>query len=157
MTQPRTDHELSTSDMVAATEGPRPTAAARAQELRDQQSQAQMVSASQAEATRQRPDGRSGGPDGSAHNEAPLVPVEQAEPYRSRWEEIQTGFVDEPRQAVEQADHLVAEVIKRVAEVFADERSKLEGQWSRGDQVDTEQLRVALKRYRTFFERLLSA
>jgi hypothetical protein len=87
----------------------------------------------------------------------PLVPAELADSYRSRWEGIQTGFVDEPRQAVEQADHLVAEVIKRVAEVFADERGKLESQWSRGDQVDTEQLRVALKRYCSFFERLLSA
>jgi hypothetical protein len=92
-----------------------------------------------------------------AGRSTPLLPPEQAESYRSRWEDIQTGFVDEPRQAVEQADHLVAEVIKRVAEVFADERGKLEGQWSRGDQVDTEQLRVGLTRYRSFFERLLVA
>jgi len=88
---------------------------------------------------------------------APLLANEQAGTYRSQWESIQTGFVDEPRQAVEHADHLVAEVIKRIAEVFADERSKLEEQWSRGNEVDTEDLRVALKRYRSFFERLLSA
>jgi glutathione S-transferase len=75
---------------------------------------------------------------------------------RSRWDAVQTGFVDEPRQAVEQADQLVAEAMKRLAETFASERSNLEGQWSRGDQVSTEDLRMALRRYRTFFERLLS-
>jgi len=87
----------------------------------------------------------------------PLVPASQAEDYRTRWGSIQTGFVDEPRKAVEQADGLVAEVIQRVADVFAEERSKLEAQWSRGDEADTEDLRMALRRYRSFFERLLSA
>jgi hypothetical protein len=76
--------------------------------------------------------------------------------YRTRWSEIQTGFVDEPRHAVEQADSLVAEVMQRLAETFANERAKLEGQWSRGDNVSTEDLRVALQRYRSFFDRLLS-
>ena len=75
---------------------------------------------------------------------------------RSRWSEIQTGFVDEPRKAVEQADVLVASAMKRLAEVFADERSRLEQHWDRGDNVSTEDLRVALQRYRTFFHRLLS-
>ena len=79
-----------------------------------------------------------------------------AERYRSRWTEIQTGFVDDPRHTVEQADGLVAEVMKRLAEVFADERSGLEQQWSRGEDVDTESLRVALRRYRSFFDRLLA-
>ena len=74
----------------------------------------------------------------------------------SRWDSIQTGFVDEPRKAVEQADNLVASAMKRLAEVFAEERSKLEKQWDRGDNVSTEDLRVALQRYRTFFQRLLS-
>jgi hypothetical protein len=87
----------------------------------------------------------------------PLMPGEQAADYHRRWEAIQAGFVDEPRQAVERADQLVAEVIKRIAEVFAQERGQLEGQWSRGDRVDTEALRLALRRYRSFFERLLSA
>lgn len=93
----------------------------------------------------------------AAGKTASLLPGDQADGYRSRWEEIQTGFVDEPRHAVERADQLVAEVIKRIAEIFADERGKLEGQWSRGGEVDTEALRVALTRYRAFFERLLSA
>ena len=85
-----------------------------------------------------------------------LFPANQAQDFRTRWESIQTGFVDEPRQAVEQADALVAETIKRLAEVFAEERTKLEGQWDRGDDVSTEDLRMALRRYRSFFDRLLS-
>jgi hypothetical protein len=69
---------------------------------------------------------------------------------------VQTSFVDEPRRAVERADELVAEVIKRLADSFAQERSRLEGQWGRGDNVSTEDLRVALQRYRAFFDRLLN-
>jgi len=75
---------------------------------------------------------------------------------RKRWFDIQTAFVDEPRKAVEHADSLVAEVMKRLAEMFASERAALERQWDRGDNVTTEDLRVALQRYRTFFDRLLS-
>jgi hypothetical protein len=86
----------------------------------------------------------------------PLFPENEATSFRNRWNEIQTAFVDEPRRAVEQGDALVADVIKRVASSFAEERSKLEGQWGRGDNVSTEDLRVALQRYRTFFDRLLS-
>ena len=86
----------------------------------------------------------------------PLFPENEATNFRNRWTEIQAAFVDEPRRAVEQADTLVAEVIKRLASSFADERSKLEGQWGRGDNVSTEDLRVALQRYRAFFDRLLS-
>jgi hypothetical protein len=86
----------------------------------------------------------------------PLFPTGEAEGFRSRWTEVQTGFVDEPRSAVEQADGLVADMMKRLAQVFADERAKLEEQWSRGDDISTEDLRVALRRYRSFFDRLLS-
>ena len=86
----------------------------------------------------------------------PLFPENEATNFRNRWTEIQAAFVDEPRRAVEQADALVADVIKRLASSFADERSKLEGQWGRGDNVSTEDLRVALQRYRAFFDRLLS-
>lgn len=86
----------------------------------------------------------------------PLFPNNELEGLRKRWSEIQTAFVDEPRKAVEQADNLVASAMKRLAEVFADERSKLEKQWDRGDSVSTEDLRIALQRYRTFFQRLLS-
>jgi hypothetical protein len=76
--------------------------------------------------------------------------------FRSRWEKIQIGFVDEPRKAVEQADELVANAIKRLAEVFAAERQKLESEWDKTDNVSTEDLRIALRRYRSFFDRLLS-
>ena len=87
---------------------------------------------------------------------AHLFPGEELQGLRTRWKEIQTGFVDEPRKAVEQADGLVASAMKRLAEVFAEERAGLEKQWDRGESVSTEDLRVALQRYRTFFERLLS-
>jgi hypothetical protein len=76
--------------------------------------------------------------------------------FRTRWDAIQTGFVDQPRAAVEQADALVDEMLKRLTEGFGAERSKLESHWIRGQDVSTEDLRVALKRYRSFFERLLS-
>jgi hypothetical protein len=85
-----------------------------------------------------------------------LFPTEETSGYRSRWEGIQTGFVDEPRAAVEQADALVSQVVTRLSEVFSRERQTLEQQWGRGDNVSTEDLRVALKRYRAFFDRLLS-
>ena len=75
--------------------------------------------------------------------------------FRSRWSTIQAGFVDEPRRTVEDADKLVASVMQRLAEGFATERSGLEKQWDRGDNVSTEDLRVALQRYRSFFDRLL--
>ena len=85
-----------------------------------------------------------------------LLATDEMDAFRAHWDSIQTGFVDEPRRSVEQADTLVAEVMKRLAETFANERANLEGQWSRGDDVSTEDLRVALQRYRSFFDRLLS-
>jgi hypothetical protein len=75
---------------------------------------------------------------------------------RGAWDEVQVGFVDEPRRSVESADHLVASTMKRLAEIFAEERQRLESQWDRGDDVSTEDLRLALQRYRSFFTRLLS-
>ena len=86
----------------------------------------------------------------------PLFADDESTRLRTRWEQIQTGFVDEPRHAVEQADELVAQVMKRLAQVFSDERGQLEAQWTRGDDVSTEDLRIALRRYRSFFDRLLS-
>lgn len=86
----------------------------------------------------------------------PLFDQSEAQDLRTRWSDIQGAFVDEPRKAVEQADSLVASAMKRLAEMFAQERQKLEGQWDRGDNISTEDLRVALQRYRSFFTRLLS-
>jgi len=92
----------------------------------------------------------------TASSAAPLFAPDAAENFRARWGDVQAGFVDEPRGAVQQADSLVAEVMKGLAETFANERTNLEGQWSRGDDVSTEDLRLALQRYRSFFDRLLS-
>ena len=89
-------------------------------------------------------------------HQAPLFAGNQADDFRTRWGDVQAGFVDEPRQAVQQADALVAEVMQRLAQVFADERAKLEQQWDRGGDTDTEALRQALRRYRSFFDRLLA-
>ena len=86
---------------------------------------------------------------------SPLLPSEVIDDFRSRWTDIQAGFVDTPRDAVEQADELVASAIKRLAESFSEERSRLEAQWSRDGDVSTEDLRIALQRYRSFFQRLL--
>jgi hypothetical protein len=91
----------------------------------------------------------------SSRNDA-LFPGSESQAFQGRWSEIQTSFVDEPRRAVEQADSLVAEVMQRLAQVFAEERSTLEKQWDRGEDSDTEALRQALRRYRSFFDRLLS-
>jgi hypothetical protein len=87
----------------------------------------------------------------------PLLPADQAERYKNRWEQIQASFVDQPREAVEQADGLVADLMQRLASGFSEEREQLENQWDSGDDVSTEDLRVALTRYRSFFGRLLSA
>jgi hypothetical protein len=93
---------------------------------------------------------------GAQEPNLPLFAQSDTQDFRSRWEKIQIGFVDEPRTAVVQADELVANAIKRLAEVFATERHKLETEWDKTDNLSTEDLRVALRRYRSFFDRLLS-
>jgi hypothetical protein len=87
---------------------------------------------------------------------APLFEQSALQDFRSRWGAIQTWFVDNPGGAVKQADELVAAVMKRLAEVFADERANLEQEWSERNDVSTEDLRLAIRRYRSFFDRLLS-
>ncbi len=86
----------------------------------------------------------------------PLLPADFVQDLRTRWDHVQTGFVDEPRSSVQQADELVALAIKRLAESFAAARQNLEQQWARGEDVSTEDLRIALQRYRSFFQRLLA-
>ncbi len=86
----------------------------------------------------------------------PLFSPHEAQEFRARWDTIQGTFVDEPRWAVEQADRLVAGTMARLAEVFAEERAKLERQWESKNSVSTEDLRLSLRRYRSFFGRLLS-
>ena len=87
---------------------------------------------------------------------APLFLAEAAEDFRSRWDAVQIGFVDDPKQAVQRADELVAQVMKNLAETFSNERANIEGQFKESDDATTEHLRVALRRYRSFFQRLLS-
>jgi hypothetical protein len=86
----------------------------------------------------------------------PLFASDQSDRFTTRWQEIQTSFVDQPRDAVAEADTLVADLMQRLAASFSQERERLEAQWDRGDDVSTEELRVALTRYRSFFDRLLS-
>lgn len=86
-----------------------------------------------------------------------LLPDDQNAQLKNRWNEIQAEFVDRPQESVEEADALVADLMERVAHGLASQRKQLEKQWAAGDDVDTEDLRVALKRYRTFFDRLLKA
>jgi hypothetical protein len=90
------------------------------------------------------------------NNSGALFHEDELRDFRARWDQVQTSFVDEPRHAVEQADTLVATVVKHIAEQFAEERAKLEKQWDRGDNVSTEDLRQGFKRYRAFFDRLLA-
>ena len=131
-----TDRKLSTTDIAAAAERPA-AAAANPPAVRDE---------------------RPAEPQPEPRHEAraALFPDDEAHAFRTRWEAIQTGFVDEPRTAVSEADALVAHVVTRVAEVFSRERTGLEQQWGRGDKISTEDLRVTLQRYRAFFDRLLS-
>jgi len=87
---------------------------------------------------------------------AALFPPQVAQEFRQRWDQVQIGFVDDPRRAVQQADELVAHVMKSLATTFADQRSRLEAGLGREGDPNTEDLRVALRGYRSFFQRLLS-
>jgi hypothetical protein len=112
----------------------------RAEERREERQMAQAGAA--ADAVEERP--------------SPLFHDQELTGYRTRWSGIQTGFVDEPRRAVEEADALVSELTTRLAQSFADERKHLEERWGRAENVSTEDLRQAMRRYRSFFERLLT-
>jgi hypothetical protein len=95
------------------------------------------------------------GTGGQPH--AQLLEDQELQAIRGQWKDIQAEFVDEPRKAVQQADALVAELMQRLAQMFATEREGLESRWAGGDDVSTEDLRRGLRRYRSFFERLLVA
>ena len=86
---------------------------------------------------------------------APLLADQESEHFRTRWNEVQGEFVDDPRAAVQKADALVSEVVGQITRMFTDERSTLEGQWKQGSDVSTEDLRKALQHYRSFFNRLV--
>ncbi len=88
---------------------------------------------------------------------AQLLEDQELQGILVQWKEIQAEFVDEPRKAVQEADALVAELMQRLAQMFAGEREQLESRWAGGDDVSTEDLRRGLRRYHSFFERLLAA
>jgi hypothetical protein len=94
----------------------------------------------------------------SAQEDAPeLLTGEDEAGFRTRWQEIQNRFVDDPREAVHDADGLVADVMQTLAATFSQHKQDLEAQWSQGEEADTEDLRLALRKYRSFFNRLLSS
>ena len=94
--------------------------------------------------------------NGASMNE-PLLSADDGEGFKQRWDQIQVRFVDEPQASVKQADDLVQELMQRLADNFAQERSRLDQQWERGEEASTEDLRTALQQYRSFFRRLLVA
>jgi hypothetical protein len=130
------ERTLSTADLAAA--GRRPP------DMADDDGRDEQIHEEQIEATRE------------SERLDPLFPPDRAETYRSHWAAIQSGFVDDPRRAARQGDELVAEVMTNLAESFAREREQLDRQLSQSGEASTETLRVALRRYRSFFERLLS-
>ena len=87
----------------------------------------------------------------------PLFESADRDKFGESWTSVQAAFVDDPRNAVKEADTLVAELMQQLAETFSAERSRLESQWDSDEDVSTEDLRIALQRYRSFFDRLLSA
>lgn len=143
----REEQGLSTADLAATAEQQRSVQGGEPEPVAEERVPAEADAASPVPTS---------GPPMAEASATPLLSSDDVQGFRSRWDTIQTGFVDEPRRSVEQADQLVAEAIKRLAEGFAAERDKLEAQWDRGDDISTEDLRVALQRYRAFFDRLLS-
>ena len=142
---------LSTADFAAAAEQ------REREPARDAQDPRQMDLRAEADRVEDRPGGGMPMDNSAQHAQderlAPLFLPQIAEKFRARWDEVQIGFVDNPTEAVKKADELVAQVMKSLAETFADERANIEGQL---DERDTEHQRVALRRYRSFFQRLLS-
>jgi hypothetical protein len=136
------EQRLTTSDMAAAAQPRSAEQGTRSEHVEGEERRVESPAAGQAQQ--------------ASAQAAPLFSPDEAQGLRTRWDAVQTAFVDEPRRAVEQADELVAQLMKRLAEIFAAERTNLESQWGRGDNVSTEDLRVALQRYRSFFDRLLS-
>jgi hypothetical protein len=140
----QSEERLSTAELAAAAEQQRSAPAAES------------GGSTTVIAPESRPVQRGQADESPAERQEPLFDSSRAETLRGRWTDIQAGFVDEPRRAVEQADSLVAEVMQQLAQAFSEARSGLESQWDRGDDINTEDLRQALRRYRSFFDRLLT-
>lgn len=146
------EQELSTRDLASGNDSSADAVAVDQPERQDAENDAPAGDLSEAQPS------SSGSRPASAASDTnePLLTMEQSGTFHQQWEEIQTRFVDEPRGAVEEADGLVASLMQQLAESFAQERERLEAQWGRGEDISTEDLRVALQRYRSFFQRLLS-
>lgn len=95
----------------------------------------------------------------SAEQDAPvrLLDADELHVVISKWREIQAGFVDQPKRAMQEADELVSQLMDRLSQTFAEQREQLESRWSDAEAISTEELRMGLQRYRSFFERLLAA
>jgi hypothetical protein len=162
--QGQADEELTTADLAGTSqrterddEASRAASERRTTERVDTRTNARTDESFTSDAGRVASRGTAAAPAPALEQETgPLFSGSEANDLRGKWDAIQVGFVDEPRRAVEQADSLVAGTMKRLAEIFADERNNLERQWDKGENVSTEDLRLALRRYRSFFSRLLS-
>jgi len=87
---------------------------------------------------------------------APLFSQEAAADFRLRWDLVQRGFDDDPREAVHAAEELVAQITQNLAQSFAKQRSELEKRLDQAESPTKENVRSALRHYRSYFERLLS-
>lgn len=145
----RIDDQLTTADLANRTRN-------REDAHQDQENEKRPADRPQLIQNQRDMTGATGTPDQEAAT-TPLLSESEIGDMRSRWSNIQAAFVDEPRRAVETADQLVATAMQKLAEGFAKERESLENQWDQGDNVSTEELRIALQRYRSFFGRLLNA
>ena len=151
MSREREEHGLSTADLAAAADVQQ-----RQQEQRE--ASRELTGREVPTMPRNEMDGNAGASSTGGEKLAPLFESERAEDMRMHWGNIQAGFVDDPRRAVQQADELVAQVMKDLADSFARQREQIEADANAGgDQpaASTENLRIALRRYRSFFERLL--
>ncbi len=99
---------------------------------------------------------RGAGAVGESSTEQALFADDELAGLRARWDSVQAAFVDDPEECVHKADGLVSDVVDQLTKSFAETRSRLEGHWARGEDASTEDLRLALKRYRDFFDRLLA-
>ena len=143
----RKDEALTTADLIGRKEKPQLVREDREQEMNRVENTLDIRDAEARNVN--------SGADANINQPSPLFAETEVGDYRSRWSNIQANFVDEPRHAVEEADSLVAQLMQKLAQGFATERERLEKHWDSGENVSTEDLRIALQRYRSFFDRLL--
>jgi molecular chaperone GrpE (heat shock protein) len=151
----RRDDQLTTADFASRPANREDSEATTARE--DERRRTEKPQLVRSEGSGERTETANAAAANDAGSATPLFPESEISDLRARWNNIQAEFVDEPRRSVEQADQLVATAMQKLADGFANERASLEKQWDSGDSVSTEDLRLALQRYRTFFGRLLNA